>query len=95
MPERLAELVERREQHLLDGALDRAQGQRRLHREVGPLELERAQRADERVGVGAERLARAADRGGDRQALLQRVAQGGDLAVDVQAVLARRPLRRG
>ena len=38
-------------------------------------------------------LARAGDGRGDRQPLLQRVAQRGDLAVRVEAVLARRALR--
>ena len=89
----LAELGERREQDLLDRALDGAQRQRGLHRAVGAVELEGVQRADQDVRVGAQRLARAGDRGGDRQPLLQRVAQRGDLAVRVEAVLARRALR--
>ena len=93
--EALAELVERRQQDLLDGALDGAQRERALHRAVGALELEAGERADERVRVGAERLTRAAHGGGDRQALLQRVAQRGDLAMGVQAVPAGRALRLG
>ena len=40
-----------------------------------------------------QRLARAGDRGGDREALLERVAQCRDLAVGVEAVLAGRALR--
>ena len=92
-PLRVASSSKRRQQHLLDRAIERAQRQGGLDREVGSLELERAQRPDERVGVGRERLTRAADRGGDRQALLERVPERRDLAVDVQPVLARRPLR--
>ena len=45
--------------------------------------------------VGAQRLTRAGDRRRDRQPLLQRVAQRGDLAVRVEPVLARRALRLG
>ena len=43
---------------------------------------------DEHRRVCGQVLARARDGGGDRQALLQRVAQRGDLAVRVQTVLA-------
>ena len=91
--EAVAELVERREQDLLDGALDEAQRERALHRAVGAVELEAGKRPDKRVRVGAERLACAADGGRDRQALLQRVAQRGDLTVGVQPVAAGRALR--
>ena len=90
-----AELLERGQQHLLDRALHGAQRERRLHRAVGAVELEAGERADERVGVGAERLARAADRRRDRQPLLERVAQRGDLPVRVQAMLAGRALGLG
>ncbi len=86
----LAELLERGQQHLLDRALDGAQRERGLHRAVGAVELEAGERADERVRVGAERLARAADRRRDRQPLLEGVAQRGDLPVRVQAVACRR-----
>ena len=87
------ELVERGQQHLLDRALHRAQRERRLHRAVGAIELEAGQCADERVGVGAQRLAGAADRRGDRKPLLERVAQRGDLPVRVEAVAAGGALR--
>ena len=83
------DLVERREQHLLDGALDRAQRQRRLDRRVRPLAVVGAERADQRVRVGREALARARDGRRDRQTLLERVPQRRDLAVREQPVLAR------
>ena len=41
------DLAQRGQQHLLDGALDRAQRERGLHRAVGAVELEGRQRADE------------------------------------------------
>lgn len=91
----LAELGERRQQHLLDGTLHRAQRERRLHRAVGAVELEAGERADEGMRVGAQRLTRAADGGRDRQPLLQGVAQRRDLPVRVQAVTPGGPLRLG
>ena len=62
---------------------------------VGAVELEGLERADEHAGVGAERLTRAGDGRRDRQSLLQRVAQRGDLAVRVETVLAGGALRLG
>ena len=91
----IADLLERRQEDLLDGALDRTERQRRLHRRVRPVELEGVQCPRQRAGVSAQRLARAADCGGDGQPLLQRVAEGRDLAVRVEPVLARRALRLG
>ena len=87
-----AELAKAREQDLLDRALDGAQGQRGLHGAVGALELEGVQGADQDVGVGAQRLTRAGHCGGDREALLEGVAQCRDLAMRVETVLAGRPL---
>ena len=91
----LAELVDRGQQHLLDRALDGAQREGGLHRAVGAVELEGLERADEDGRVRAQGLARAGDGRRDRQALLQRVAQRGHLAVRVEAVLAGRALRLG
>ena len=89
------DLVERRQQDLLDRPLDRPQRERRLDRDVGPLALVGDERADERIAVCREPFARAGHRRGDRQTLLQRVAQRGDFAVREQAVLARRTLWLG
>ena len=91
--EAVAELVQRRQQDLLDGSLDGAQRERALHGAVGAVELEAHERPHKGVRVGAERLAGAAHGGGDRQALLQRVAQRGDLAVGVEPVPAGGALR--
>jgi hypothetical protein len=91
----LADLVQRREQHLLHGALEGAQRQRGLHRAVGAVELVGGQRADQDARVGAQRLTGAGDGRRDGQPLLERVAERGDLSVRVQPVLARRALRLG
>jgi hypothetical protein len=50
----LADLADRGKQHLLDAALDRAQGEGGLHGGVGPIELERLQRPDEGARVRAQ-----------------------------------------
>jgi hypothetical protein len=50
----LAELVDRRQEHLLDRALDGAQGEGGLHRGVRAIELEGLQGADEDARVRAQ-----------------------------------------
>jgi hypothetical protein len=85
----LADLAQRGEQHLLDGTLDGPQRERGLHRAVGAVELVGGERAHQDARVGAQRLTRAGDRRGDRQPLLQRVAQRRHLAVRVEPVLPR------
>jgi len=89
------DLVQRRQEHLFDRALDRPQRERRLDRRVRALALERHQRADERVSVGRESLARAGNGRRNRQSLLKRIPQRGDLAMREKPVLTRRPLRLG
>src|ERR1700727_1001218 len=74
-PEAAVDLLERRQQHLLDRAIDRPQRERSLDR------------------LGGQALSRAGNRRRDRQSLLQRVTQRGDLAVSQKAVLAGRALR--
>src|ERR1700729_1441784 len=92
-PEAAVDLLERRQQPLLDRAIDRSQRERSLDRLVGALALVGDQRPDERVRVGRQALSRAGNRRRDRQSLLQRVTQRGDLAVSEKAVLAGRALR--
>ena len=85
----LADLVERGEQDVLHRALDRAQRERRLHGGVGAVGLEGGEGPGEGPGVRAQALLGDADGRGDREPVVQGVAQGGHLAVGVEAVAAR------
>ena len=89
----VGDVAQRREEDLLDGALDGPQRERRLHGGVGALDVEGGQGAAEDRRVLADGLAGAGHGRGDREPLLERVAQGEDVAVRVEPVLARRPLR--
>ena len=88
------DLTQRGQQHVVDGALDRAQCQRGFHRAVGAIQLAARQRADEHRRVGRQLLPRTGNCRGNRQAFFQCVAQRGDLTVRVEAVLALGAHRR-
>jgi hypothetical protein len=76
-------------------AIERAQREGSLDRVVRTRLVERVQRADQRVGVSAETFPRAGDRRRDGQPVEQRIAEGSDLPVRVQAVTTGRALRTG
>ena len=86
------EAVDRRQQQLLDGALERPQGEALLDRAVGGVLVEALERGEQVVAVGGRRLALAGqlDRRGDVAGLGERVAQGLQLDQLVVAVVARR-----
>ena len=86
------ELVDRRQQQLLDGPLERPQRQALLDRAVGGVLVEALERGQQAAAVGRRRLALAGelDRRGDVAGLGERVAQGLQLDQLVVAVVARR-----
>ena len=83
------DLGQRWQHDLLDGPLNRPHRQRRLDRLIGAVALVRAEGADQRVGVRSKPFTRARDGRGDRQPLLERIAERRDLAVREKAVFSR------
>jgi hypothetical protein len=91
----LVRLLERREEHLLDRALHRADGEALLHDAVGERLVEVVERVEE-AARGARPLAALAgelDRRGDVVRLEQRAAQRLQLGEVVLAVTALGPAR--
>src|SRR5436190_7969011 len=86
------QFIERRQQDLLYRPLERPESERRFHGGVRTVAVEGRKRPDQRIGIGTQSFARATDGRRDRQPLLKRVAQRGNLPVRVEAVLPGRPL---